>query len=106
LIEQLQAKLELAKSQVIDIGILQSQAIEIRKRLSAVQQDLLVKVEMIQGSCQLIDQILENLSLIEREVGAARVTFQEAIIATTRKEIRSKSSFPISEKTKGNILFK
>jgi hypothetical protein len=51
---------------------------------------MLVKVETIQNSCQLIDQILENLSLREREVGAARITFQEAIIATMRKEINGK----------------
>jgi hypothetical protein len=68
LIDQLRAKLEFAKSQVIDIGIFQSQAIEIRKRLSAAQQGLLVKVETIQSSFQLIDQVLENLSLKERDV--------------------------------------
>jgi hypothetical protein len=55
LIEKLRANLELAESQVIDIGIFQSQAIEIRKRLLVVQQGLLVKVETIQSSCQLID---------------------------------------------------
>jgi hypothetical protein len=106
LIEQLRAKLEFVESQVIDIGIFQSQAIEIRKRLSAAQQGLLVKVETIQSNCQLIDQVLENLSLREREAGAARVAFQEAIIATTRREIGSSSSFPIPEQTRGNILLK
>jgi chromosome segregation ATPase len=51
LIGQLQAKLNFAESQVIDIGIFQSQAIEIRKRVSATQQDLLAKVETIQNHC-------------------------------------------------------
>jgi hypothetical protein len=106
LIDQLRAKLEFVESQVIDIGIFQSQAIEIRKRLSAAQQGLLVKVETIQSSFQLIDQVLENLSLKERDVGAARVAFQEAIIATTRRETSSSSSFPIAEQTRGNILLK
>ena len=77
-----------------------------RKWLWVAQQGLLIKVEKIQSNYQLIDQVLENLSLREREVGAARVAFQEAIIATTRKEISSSSSFPISEKTRGNILLK
>jgi hypothetical protein len=49
---------------------------------------------------------LDNLSLREREVGAARVAFQEAIIATTRRETGSSSSFPIPEQTRGNILLK
>ena len=50
--------------------------------------------------------MLENLSLKEREAEAIRVAFQEAIIATTRRETSSSSSFPITEKTRGNILLK
>jgi hypothetical protein len=61
---------------------------------------------MIQSRYQLFDQILDILSLREREVGAARVAFQEAIIAMTRRQIRNSSSFPISEQTRGNILLK
>ena len=106
MIEKLWAKLELTKSQVIDIWIFQSQAIEIRKRLLVAHQGILVKVEMIQSSFQLIDQILENLFLREREVRAVWVAFQEAIIATMRKEIRNSFSFPMSEQTRGNILLK
>jgi hypothetical protein len=45
-------------------------------------------------------------SLKEREAGAAWVTFKEAIIATTRRETSSSSSFPIAEQTRGNILLK
>jgi hypothetical protein len=40
-----------------------------------VQQGLLEKVETIQSSFQLINQVLESLSLKERDVGAARVEF-------------------------------
>jgi len=58
LIGKLQAKLNFVESQMIDIGIFQSQAIEIRKRVLAAQQDLLEKVETIQNHCQLIDQVL------------------------------------------------
>jgi hypothetical protein len=35
------------------------------------QQNLLVKVGTIQNHFQMIDQVLENISLREREVGAA-----------------------------------
>jgi hypothetical protein len=106
LIGQLQAKLNFVESQVIDIGIFQSQAIEIRKRVSAAQQDLLAKVETIQNLCQIIDQVLEDISLREREAGAARVIFQEAVIATTKKEMGSSSKLSIPEQTRGNILLK
>ena len=57
LIEQLQAKLDFVESQVIDIRIFQSQAIEIRKRVSTAQKGLLAKVDTIQNNCQLIDRV-------------------------------------------------
>jgi hypothetical protein len=71
LIGQLHAKLNLSESQMIDIEIFQSQAIEIRKRVSVAQQDLLAKMETIQNHCQLIYQVLENISFREKEAGAA-----------------------------------
>jgi hypothetical protein len=91
---------------VIDIGIFQSQAIEIRRRVSAAQQDLLAKVETIQNLCQIIDRVLEDISLREREAGAARVIFQEAVIATMKKEVGSSSKLSIPDQTRGNILLK
>jgi hypothetical protein len=97
LIEQLQAKLDFAESQVIDIGIFQSQAIEIRKRVPTTQKGLLSKVETIQNNCELIDRVLENLTLREKDARAAQVAFQEAIIATTRRETGSSSRFSILE---------
>jgi hypothetical protein len=84
---------------VIDIGIFQSQAIEIRKRVSGAQQDLLANVEMIQNNCRFIDQVLENISFREKEAGAARVAFQEAVITTTKREMGSSSRFSIPEQT-------
>jgi hypothetical protein len=106
LIAQLQTKLNFAKSHMIDIGIFQSQAIEIQKRVSATQQGLLAKVETIQNHCQLIDQVLENISFREKEAGAAWVIFQEVVIAMTKKETGSSSRLSIPEKTRGNILLK
>jgi hypothetical protein len=106
LIGQLQVRLEFTESQVINIGILQSQAMEIRRRVSAAQRSLLAKVEMIQDNCLLIDQVLENLSVREREAKVAQVAFQEAVIATTNRELENSSDFSISEQTRGNILLK
>jgi hypothetical protein len=50
--------------------------------------------------------VLENLSLKGRDARATRVAFQEAIIATTRRETSNSSIFPIAEQTRGNILLK
>ena len=63
------------ESQVIDIRISKSQAIEVQKRVSVAQQDLLAKVEAIQNHFQTIDQALKDISLREREVGVTRVAF-------------------------------
>jgi hypothetical protein len=47
LIEQLQARVEIAKSKVINIWMFQSQGMEIRSRVSAAQRNFLSKVEVI-----------------------------------------------------------
>ena len=79
---------------------------EIRSRVSTAQRSLLTKVEVIRDNCLLVDQVLENLSVKEREAGAARVAFQEAVIATNNRELGSTLRFSISEQTRGNNLLK
>jgi hypothetical protein len=54
----------------------------------------------------MIDQILEDISLQEREAGAAQVAFQDVVIATTNVEVVSSSKLSITEQTRGNILLK
>jgi hypothetical protein len=67
---------------------------------------LLAKVEAIWDSCLLVNQVSENLSTRERDTGAARVSFQEAVIATNNRFSTGTPRLTISEKTKGNILLK
>jgi hypothetical protein len=106
LIEQLQARVEIAESKVINIRMFQSQAMEIQSRVFAAQRNLLAKVEVIRDNCLLVNQVLENLSAREREVGVARVAFQEAVIATNNRDSRSTPRFTILEQTRENILLK
>jgi hypothetical protein len=106
LIEQLQARVEIAERKMIDIGIFKSQAIEIRSRISSAQQNLLAKVGAIRENCLLVHQVSENLSARERDAGAARVAFQEAVIATNNRVSAGTPRFTISEQTRGNILLK
>jgi hypothetical protein len=63
-------------------------------------------VGTIQNYFQTIDQVLENISLREREVGAARVAFQDVVIATVKIEMVGNSKLSITEQTRGNILLK
>jgi hypothetical protein len=61
---------------------------------------------VIRDNCLLVNQVLENLSARERETGAARVAFQEAVIATNNRDSGNTPRFTISEQTRGNILLK
>jgi hypothetical protein len=67
---------------------------------------LLAKVGAIREHCLLINQVSENLSVRERDAGAARVAFQEAVIATNNRVSVGTPRFTISEQTRGNILLK
>jgi DNA repair exonuclease SbcCD ATPase subunit len=98
LIRQLQVKLNSAESQVIDIGIFKSQAIEIRKRVSVAQQDLLAKVEAIQNHCRTIDQVLEDISLREREAGSGSGHFPRGCYSHEKKKWSVVPGFPSQRK--------
>jgi multidrug efflux pump subunit AcrA (membrane-fusion protein) len=106
LIKQLQARVEVTESKVINIRMFQSQAMEIQSRVSAAQQNLLTKVEVIRDNCLLVNQVLEDLTVIEREAGETWFAFQEAVIATNNMDLGNTPRFTISEQTRGNILLK
>jgi hypothetical protein len=55
LIEQLQARVEIAENRMINIGMLKSQAIKIRSRVFAAQGNFLAKVEVIRDNCLLVN---------------------------------------------------
>jgi translation initiation factor IF-3 len=98
--------LDVAENQVLDIKMFRSQATEIRLKVLTAQQDLLVKVGTIQNHFQTIDQVLENISLRERESWATRVAFQDVVIAMVKIEMVGSSKLSIAEQTSGNILLK
>jgi hypothetical protein len=104
LINQLQTELDLAESQVIDMMIFQTQAVEIRRRIEMAQQSLLAKIEIIQDHVQLVDQALDQVTLREGEARVARSTFQEAVTSATKEEVAIASRLSIKEQTRGNIL--
>jgi hypothetical protein len=75
LIKQLQARVDIIENRMIDIGMFKSQVIEIQRRVSVVQQNLLAKVEVITDNCLLVNQVSKNLSARERDVRVARFAF-------------------------------
>jgi hypothetical protein len=66
----------------------------------------LEKVRTIQNHFRTIEKILEKISSKEREARAARVTFQDVVIATAKIETVNTSKLSIAEQTRGNILLK
>jgi hypothetical protein len=106
MITQLQAQLEVAESKVIDIEIFKSRAIDIQSRISSAQQSLLNKVGEIREDCLLMHQIFESLIVRKINVEAARVTFQEAVIATNNIFSIGSPRLTIVEQTRGTILLK
>jgi hypothetical protein len=97
---------EIAENRMINIEMFKSQVIDIQCRVSAAHRNFLAKVEAIRDNCLLVSQVSENLSARERDAGAARVAFQEAVIATNNGVLAGTPRFTISEQTSGNILLK
>jgi hypothetical protein len=106
MIEELQARVEIVESRMINVERFKSQAIEIRSRVSSAQQNLLAKMGVIRENCLLVNQVSENLASRERDAGAARVAFQEAVIATNNRVSIGTHRLTVSEQTRGNILLK
>jgi hypothetical protein len=105
-ITQLQAQLEVTENKVIDVEIVKSRAIDIRSRVSSAQQSLLNKIREFRNDCLLMNQIAKNLVVKERSAEAARVVFQEAVLATHDRFSAGTPGLSIAEQTRGNILLK
>jgi hypothetical protein len=106
MIAELQAQVEIAESRMINVEGFKSRAIEIRNRISSAQQNLLAKVGAIRENCLLMNQVSENLTVRERDAEAARVAFQEAVIAMNNRVSAGSPGLAIPEQTRGNILLK
>jgi hypothetical protein len=106
LIKELQARAAIAESRMIDVEMFKSQAIGIRSRISSAQQSLLARIGEIRENCLLVNQVSENLTAREREAEAARVAFQDAVIAMNNRVSAGAPGLAIPEQTRGNILLK
>jgi hypothetical protein len=91
---------------VIDVKGFKYRATQIRNKISSTQQSLLAKVGTIQEDCLLMHRVSENLTVRERDVEAARVAFQEAVIATNNRVSAGSPGLTLPEQTRGNILLK
>jgi hypothetical protein len=63
-------------------------------------------VEAIQNHFWVVDQLLNNICLREREAIVAWATFQEAVVSSDREGIYVVSRLSISEQARGDIILK
>jgi hypothetical protein len=106
LVKQLQAKINLTENTTVDMVVFQAQALEVCEKLEATQQSLFTKVEVVQNHYRVVDQSLNNIGLKEREAIAARASFQEAVVSSTKEEVTMVSRLSLSEQTRGDIILK
>jgi hypothetical protein len=67
---------------------------------------LLARIGEIRENCLFVNQVFENLTARERDAEAARVAFQEVVIAMNNRVSTGSPRLAIPEKTRGNILLK
>jgi hypothetical protein len=87
LVKQLQAKINLTENTTVDMAVFQAQALEVHEKLESTQQNLFTKVEAVQNYYRVVDHSLNNIYIKEREAIAARATFQEAFVSSTKEEV-------------------
>jgi hypothetical protein len=63
-------------------------------------------VGVIREDCLLMHRVAENLTIRERDVEAAKVAFQEAVIAMNNRFLVGSPGFSLPEQMRGNILLK
>jgi hypothetical protein len=106
LVKQLQVKISLTENTAVDISSFRAQALEVHEKLGSTQQILLTKIEGIQNYYRLAEHSLNNICIKEKEATAARVTFQEVVLAATKEEVARVTRLSLSEQTRGDIILK
>jgi hypothetical protein len=66
----------------------------------------LTKIEGIQNYYRSAEQSLSNICIREKEATAARVTFQEAVLSSSKEEVAHVTRLSLSEQTRGDIILK
>ena len=87
LVKQLQAKLNLTESQVVYLKAFQTLSLEAHTKIEAKQQKLISKIEIIHNYFQRVSESLDNIILLEKEVKAARNTFQKEVACLGNREM-------------------
>jgi hypothetical protein len=104
LVKQLQAKLNLIETAVVDISFFQAQPLGVQEKMESAQQNLFITLQAIQNYYRSADHSLNTIFINKREATAARVTFQEVVLSSTKEEIVNVTRLSLSEKTRGDII--
>jgi len=106
LVRELKGKLRSIENQVVNMTAFQAQALEVHEKIQVEQHGMLSKIETIQNYLLEISHSLDNIALKEKEATTARVTFQKAIVFSTREEVPETPKLTVEEQIKGDIILK
>jgi chromosome segregation ATPase len=104
--KQLHDKINFITNQVVELEHFRTQASEIYARIEEEQQKVFWNLEIIHNYFQESNKSMENVFQKEREVKAARTTFQKAVPSSLKEEIGKIQKSSISEQVKGDIMIK
>jgi hypothetical protein len=99
-------KVSLNENTIVDISSFRAQFLEIHEKLGSSQQILLTKIEGIQNYYRLVEHSLNNICIKEKEATAARITFQEVVLADRKRGSFRVTRLSLSKKTRGDIILK
>ena len=66
----------------------------------------MTKIEGIKNYYRSAEQSLSNIYMREKEATAARVTFQESVLSSSKEEVAHVTILSLSEQTRGDIIVK
>jgi hypothetical protein len=104
--KQLQDKISSISNQVVELEIFQAQVLGIHLKIEEEQQGVFFNLEFVQNYFQETNKSLENILQKEREVKAARATFQKAVALSTKEDFREAQKLYVSEQVKGDVILK
>jgi hypothetical protein len=104
--KQLQDKISSISNQVVELEIFQAQVLGIHLKIEEEQQGVFLNLEVVQNYFQETNKSLENILQKEREVKAARTTFQKAVALSTKEEVGKIKKLSVSEQVKGDVILK
>ena len=91
---------------MVELEIFQAQVLEIHMKIEKEQHGVFLNLESVQNYFQETSKSLENILQKEREVKAARATFQKEMAFSTKEDFGEAQKLSVSEHIKGDVILR